>query len=66
MTSRFSDQEAGGTTNICASVSHTEECFHSEMNGRDGRFSCPSMTYPRPQTTLASHVRDRPQARGTT
>ena len=33
---------AGGTTNICARVSHAEECFQSETNGRCGRFSRPS------------------------
>ena len=43
MTSRFSDHDAGGTTNICASVSHTDECFHSDTNGRCGRFSWPSI-----------------------
>ena len=65
-TSRFSSQEAIGTTNICASVSQVEECFHSEMKGRSGRFSRPSIVYVRPQTTPASQVRNRPQVRGIT
>ena len=43
VTSRFSSHEAGGTMNICAMVSQAEECFQSDMKGRDGRFSRPSI-----------------------
>ena len=53
-TSRLSNHEAGGTTNICAIVSQAEECFHSEMKGRDGRCSRPSIVYRSPQTDPAS------------
>ena len=66
MTSRFSSQDAVGTTNICAIVSQADECFHSEMNGSFGRFSRPSITYLNPQMVAASPVRHRPQARGIT
>ena len=54
--SRFSTQDCGGNTTICAIVSQAEVCFHIVTCAPSrGMFSRPSTRQSSPQIVFASH-----------